>query len=101
MNRLDTRHLHRDLHEIVEHVEDALKGMTDTTGDQLDELKSNAGKRLREINTQLKTLERDVAGRAHVVGRGVRDYASAHPWIVAGGIAALLVAAGALSRRHH
>lgn len=90
--------MRRDLQGLVDNFEDILNEMADATGDQASTLKRRADKQLREVRLRLSQLEHSAAGGMRRVGRGTRDYASGHPWIILGTVLAAALAVGIVAR---
>lgn len=103
MNSLNAEQLRRNLRGVVEDVEQALQSMTGATGEQAEELRWQAGRRLRQARDRLGEMEHRAADGMRAAGHYTQRYARQHPWLVLGGVAAvavLLVALSGAKRRH-
>jgi ElaB/YqjD/DUF883 family membrane-anchored ribosome-binding protein len=99
--RLDTTRLKQDLRNVVEEVEHILQEMSDSTGGQVDDLKSRASKRLQDARARLDDIEIRSAARLHAAGQNTQQYVQQHPWAVIGGASAVAFVLGMLSRTRH
>lgn len=87
--------LRRELRQLADKAENLLHRM-DSAAREGDG--SGAGGYLRGKLERSGRPERGVEPRIRTAGQKVRGYFREHPWIIAGGIAALMLVAGALSR---
>jgi ElaB/YqjD/DUF883 family membrane-anchored ribosome-binding protein len=86
MSELNVGKLADDLQSLVSDAEELLRATAGAAGDKASEARDRAEESLRAVRSRLKTVERDLTGRARAVG----DYVEDNPWkaiAVAGGIA--------------
>ena len=98
MNPTDAERLRQDLRNVIEDVEHILETTAETTGERAEALRSRASDRLHHIRLRLGEMEREAAGRLHIVRVCTNDYVKQRPWPVIGGAAALAFVLGLLSR---
>lgn len=98
MSNLDTGRVRRNLRRVIDEVDDAIRDMSEAGGDRLEQFKERTGQRLHAARARLDELEHHAGARARTMGRQTRDYVLEHPWITIGGVVALMLVAGALSR---
>jgi ElaB/YqjD/DUF883 family membrane-anchored ribosome-binding protein len=75
-----------DLQTLVGDAEELLRATAGVAGEKAAEARERAEESLRAVRSRLRSVERDLTGRARVVGEYVED----NPWkaiAVAGGIA--------------
>jgi len=78
-----------DLQTLVGDAEELLRATAGMAGEKATEARERAEESLRAVRSRLKSVERDLTGRARVVG----DYVEDNPWkaiAVAGGIALVI-----------
>jgi ElaB/YqjD/DUF883 family membrane-anchored ribosome-binding protein len=86
MSEFNVGKLADDLQSLVSDAEELLRATAGTAGEKATEARERAEESLRAVRSRLKSVERDLTGRARVVG----DYVEDNPWkaiAVAGGIA--------------
>lgn len=89
MNQFNVGKLADDLQTLVSDAEELLRATADAAGDQASEARERAEESLRAVRSRLSSVERDLRGRARMVG----DYVEDNPWTaiaVAGGVALVL-----------
>ena len=89
MVELNVGKLADDLQTLVSDAEELLRATAGAAGDKASEARERAEESLRAVRSRLRTVERDLAGRARVVG----DYVEDNPWkaiAAVGGIALVL-----------
>jgi ElaB/YqjD/DUF883 family membrane-anchored ribosome-binding protein len=89
MVELNVGKLADDLQTLVSDAEELLRATAGAAGDKATEARERAEESLRAVRSRLKSVERDLTGRARVVGDFVED----NPWkaiAVAGGIALVI-----------
>ena len=101
MKQLNPERLRHNLNTVVNDVEQILHNMSDATGDQIGELKANAGNTLHKVGSRLGEMERHTAAQLRRASRQAQGYARHHPWQLLGGVAAITVALVMLSRTRH
>ena len=94
----DGERLRHDLRNVVEDVEHILENTAQATGEHAEALRSQARERLHRIRTRLGEMEREAAGRMHIVSVCTNDYVRQRPWRVIGGAAAFAFVLGMLAR---
>ena len=98
MNQLDADRLQNNLRAAIDNVEQALHHMADVTGEEMDELRSRADRRLHDARDNLADMEHRAAARLRRTGRRTQTYVHDHPWQVLGGLMAAAVALSLLIR---
>jgi ElaB/YqjD/DUF883 family membrane-anchored ribosome-binding protein len=98
MTTTATRRLRSEARTRLGEVEEAIEGMAGHAGERLEAMATRADRSMRRVGRRVAALEDDAMFRARRVGAGIRDYVGEHPWLVIGGFAILMLAAGALSR---
>jgi len=86
MTELNVGRLADDLQSLVSDAEELLRATAGVAGEKASEARGRAEESLRAVRSRLKSVERDLTGRARVVGEYVED----NPWkaiAVVGGIA--------------
>lgn len=86
MSDLNVGRLADDLQSLVSDAEELLRATAGVAGEQASEARDRAEESLRAVRSRLKSVERDLTGRARVVGEYVED----NPWkaiAMVGGIA--------------
>jgi ElaB/YqjD/DUF883 family membrane-anchored ribosome-binding protein len=86
MTDLNVGKLADDLQTLVSDAEELLRATADAAGDKTSEARERAEESLRAVRSRVKTVQRDLTGRARAVG----DYVEDNPWTsiaIAGGIA--------------
>jgi ElaB/YqjD/DUF883 family membrane-anchored ribosome-binding protein len=101
MKQLNPERLRHNLNTVVNDVEKILHEMSETTGDQIGDLKSRAGSQLHDAGRRLGEVERHTAAQLRRAGRQAQGYAREHPWQLLGGLAAIAVALTVISRTRH
>jgi ElaB/YqjD/DUF883 family membrane-anchored ribosome-binding protein len=89
MTELNIGKLADDLQTLVSDAEELLRATAGTAGEKASEARERAEESLRAVRSRLASVERDLKGRARVVG----DYVEDNPWqaiAVVGGIALIL-----------
>jgi ElaB/YqjD/DUF883 family membrane-anchored ribosome-binding protein len=89
MVELNVGKLADDLQTLVSDAEELLRATAGAAGEKAVEARERAEESLRAVRSRLKSVERDLTGRARVVG----DYVEDNPWkaiAVAGGIALVI-----------
>jgi ElaB/YqjD/DUF883 family membrane-anchored ribosome-binding protein len=89
MSEINVGKLADDLQTLVSDAEELLRATASTAGEKAAEARERAEDSLRAVRSRLSSVERDLRGRARVVG----DYVEDNPWqaiAVAGGIALVL-----------
>lgn len=89
MAQLNVGKLADDLQTLVSDAEELLRATANSAGDKASEARERAEESLRAVRSRLTSVERDLRGRARVVGEYVED----NPWqsiAVVGGIALIL-----------
>ncbi|HZO22837.1 MAG TPA: DUF883 family protein [Steroidobacteraceae bacterium] len=89
MTDLNVGKLADDLQTLVSDAEELLRATAETAGDRTSEARDRAEESLRAVRSRLASVERDLRGRARVVG----DYVEDNPWkaiAMAGGVALIL-----------
>ena len=89
MTELNVGKLADDLQTLVSDAEELLRATANSAGDKASEARERAEESLRAVRSRLASVERDLRGRARVVGEYVED----NPWqaiAVVGGIALIL-----------
>ncbi|MBV8742223.1 MAG: DUF883 domain-containing protein [Sinobacteraceae bacterium] len=89
MTAINVGKLADDLQTLVGDAEELLRATANSAGDKASEARERAEESLRAVRARLASVERDLRGRARVVG----DYVEDNPWqaiAVAGGIALIL-----------
>ena len=66
--QLDSNRLKQDLRNVVNDVEQILEDMSETAGEQVGELKSRAGRQLRDVSARLVVETRETEVSALFVG---------------------------------
>lgn len=101
MKQLNPDRLRQNLNTVVNDVEQILHSLSDTTGEQVDQLKFRAGHRLNHARDRVGELERQAAAQLRQATRQAQGYAREHPWQLLGGLAAITVALTVLSKTRH
>lgn len=101
MKQLNPERLRHNLNTVVNDVEQILHSMSDTTGEQVGELKYRAESQLHDARVRLAEVERHTAAQLRRAGRQAQGYAKEHPWQLLGGLAAIAIAAAMLSKTRH
>lgn len=86
MTEFNVGKLADDLQTLVSDAEELLRATADSATDRASDARERAEESLRAVRSRLASVERDLRGRARVVG----DYIEDNPWkaiAVAGGIA--------------
>ena len=86
MTAINVGKLADDLQTLVGDAEELLRATANSAGEKATEARERAEESLRAVRARLASVERDLRGRARVVG----DYVEDNPWqaiAVAGGIA--------------
>jgi ElaB/YqjD/DUF883 family membrane-anchored ribosome-binding protein len=89
MTEINVGKLADDLQTLVSDAEELLRATANGAGEKASEARERAEESLRAVRSRLASLERDLKGRARVVG----DYVEDNPWkaiAVAGGIALVI-----------
>ncbi len=89
MTAINVGKLADDLQTLVGDAEELLRATANSAGEKAGEARERAEESLRAVRARLASVERDLRGRARVVG----DYVEDNPWqaiAVAGGIALIL-----------
>jgi ElaB/YqjD/DUF883 family membrane-anchored ribosome-binding protein len=89
MTAINVGKLADDLQTLVGDAEELLRATANSAGEKASEARERAEESLRAVRSRLASVERDLRGRARVVG----DYVEDNPWqaiAVAGGIALIL-----------
>ena len=89
MAGLNVDRLADDLQTLVSDAEELLRATAGAAGDKASEARERAEESLRAVRGRLRSVERDLTGRARAVGEYVED----NPWTaiaVAGGVALVL-----------
>jgi ElaB/YqjD/DUF883 family membrane-anchored ribosome-binding protein len=89
MSDLNVGKLADDLQTLVGDAEELLRATAGVAGEKAAEARERAEDSLRAVRSRLSSVERDLTGRARVVGEYVED----NPWkaiAVAGGIALVI-----------
>lgn len=89
MSELNVGKLADDLQALVSDAEELLRATAGAAGEKASEARDRAEESLRAVRSRLKSVERDMAGRARVVGEYVED----NPWkaIAVAGAVALVI----------
>jgi len=89
MAGLNVGRLADDLQTLVSDAEELLRATAGAAGEKASEARERAEESLRAVRGRLRSVERDLTGRARAVGEYVED----NPWTaiaVAGGIALVI-----------
>jgi ElaB/YqjD/DUF883 family membrane-anchored ribosome-binding protein len=89
MSELNVGKLADDLQSLVSDAEELLRATAGVAGEKASAARDRAEESLRAVRSRLKSVERDLTGRARVVGEYVED----NPWkaiAVAGGVALVI-----------
>jgi ElaB/YqjD/DUF883 family membrane-anchored ribosome-binding protein len=89
MSELNVGRLADDLQALVSDAEELLRATAGVAGDKASEARDRAEESLRAVRSRLRSVQRDMTGRARVVGEYVED----NPWTaiaVAGGVALII-----------
>jgi ElaB/YqjD/DUF883 family membrane-anchored ribosome-binding protein len=89
MTAINVGKLADDLQTLVGDAEELLRATANSAGEKATEARERAEESLRAVRARLASVERDLRGRARVVG----DYVEDNPWqaiAVAGGIALVI-----------
>lgn len=89
MTEFNVGKLADDLQTLVSDAEELLRATAGTAGEKAAEARERAEESLRAVRSRLSSVEREMRGRARVVGEYVED----NPWkaiAVAGGIALVI-----------
>lgn len=89
MTEFNVGKLADDLQTLVSDAEELLRATAGTAGEKASEARERAEESLRAVRSRLSSVEREMRGRARVVGEYVED----NPWkaiAVAGGIALVI-----------
>ncbi len=97
MNRQDIPHLHGELRERIDALGHQMHDLAEATGEQADVMRARARRSLRATRSGMTRIERGAAMRVRSAATHARDYVQGHPWLILGGFAVLMLAAGVLS----
>jgi ElaB/YqjD/DUF883 family membrane-anchored ribosome-binding protein len=89
MSELNVDKLADDLQTLVSDAEEFLRATAGIAGETASEARDRAEESLRAVRSRVRSVQRDLTGRARVVG----DYVEDNPWTaiaVAGGIALVI-----------
>ena len=89
MTELNVSKLADDLQTLVGDAEELLRATAGLAGDAASEARDRAEESLRAVRSRVRSVQRDLTGRARAVG----DYVEDNPWTsiaVAGGVALII-----------
>ncbi len=89
MTELNVGKLADDLQTLVTDAEELLRATAGAAGEKAAEARDRAEESLRAVRSRAKSVQRDLTGRARMVG----DYVEDNPWTavaIAGGVALII-----------
>lgn len=98
MNAHELQRLQQRLQAVVDDVDSAIERAAHPASNPDEDIRNRLEQRLHDARHSLLAFEQRAAGGLRRARHSAKSYAIEHPWIIAGGLVALMLVSGVLSR---